>query len=102
MGDIIGIGGYYRALPFDYLAPPKGARQSRNGTSVADPRVAGAELGDEVELSDLGELLSRVAQAPGIRPGRIAKIRSAVVAGTYETPSKIAVVVDRLLEQLKD
>ena len=101
MGDIIGISGLFRALPADYLAPPTGDRQSRYGTPPTDHKSADVGLAYRVELSDLGSLLSRTIEASGARLGRIANIRAAIDAGTYETPTKIAVVVDRLLEQLK-
>jgi anti-sigma28 factor (negative regulator of flagellin synthesis) len=66
---------------------------------------AAARLGelpaDKVELSDVGLMLSRLADTPGVRVGKIARIRAAIADGTYETSHKINVVVDRLLEQLR-
>jgi len=101
MANVIGINGYFRALPVDYLVPRERDRQGRGGINVSDPQSSGVELGDGIELSELGKRLSEMSDAPGIRLGRIARIRSAVDAGTYETPIKIAAVVDSLLEKLE-
>lgn len=102
MGKIGEISGLFRALPADYLAPASRDRQSCYDSSLSDGNATGVESAYRVELSDLGRLLSRTIEAPGIRLGRITKIRAAIGAGTYETPAKITVVVDRLLEQLED
>ena len=101
MGDIAGINGLFRRLPLDYAAAPGRARTNRNGTALATPRTAGMEMVDEVELSDFGRLLSRMTDSPGVRLRRMAKIRAAIDAGTYETPAKTTVVVDRLFLQLQ-
>ena len=102
MANVIGINGFFRALPVDYLVPREQDRHGREGINVSDPRSASVELIDEVELSELGKLLSGMAEAPGIRLGRIARVRTAINAGTYETSAKIAVVVDRLVENLEN
>jgi negative regulator of flagellin synthesis FlgM len=102
MGDIIGVNGFFQALPVDYLAGPATGERARSGSGTASPPVSSTPLADEVEVSTLGNLLSRMSEAPGIRLGRIAKIRAAIAAGTYETPAKISTVVDRLLDRIED
>jgi anti-sigma28 factor (negative regulator of flagellin synthesis) len=102
MGDIIGINGFFGALPVDYLTLPAWDRSDRAGAPGTDPGSAGAQLADEVEVSTLGSLLARMTEVPGVRLSRIARIRAAIVAGTYETPAKISTVVDRLFERLED
>ncbi|MCK4659428.1 MAG: flagellar biosynthesis anti-sigma factor FlgM [Phycisphaerae bacterium] len=103
MGDIIGVDGFLQPLPADYAARHEGrGRGNCNDATVAGSAVGGGEVHDQVELSDLGRRLAHLADAPNLRLERIRRIQDAIAAGTYETPAKIAVVVDRLLEQLKE
>ena len=88
MGDIIGVNGFFQALPVDYLASPATGERARSGSGTASAPASSTPLADEVEVSTLGNLLSRMSEAPGIRLGRIAKIRAAIAAGTYETPRR--------------
>ncbi len=55
---------------------------------------------DEVEISDLAVLLSRVRDLPDLRLERIARLQSEIADGTFETPERLAGTVDRLLEEL--
>ena len=102
MADIIGINGLFRALPVDYLTRRGGHRPDRDGSIRANHQAVGSPGTDGVEISRLGDLLSLKAESPGLRMQRIARIRDAITGGTYETPSKIAAVVDRLLSGIKD
>lgn len=101
MGDVLGVNGLFRALPAGYVLPRERDRQGGDGTTVPDSRSAGLERGDGLELSELGKLLSEMVDTPGIHLARIARIRTAIDTGTYETPAKIAAVVDGLVEELK-
>ena len=44
-------------------------------------------------------MLSRMQQ-PEIRMDKVEKVRQAIAQGTYETPEKIDVAVDRILKDL--
>ena len=63
-------------------------------TGLASPR-------DEVEISSVGKLLDDASRTPGIREQRLAQIKSAIEAGTYETPEKLELALNRMLEDLK-
>ena len=54
---------------------------------------------DRVEISELASFLSRLAELPDVRAKRIVQVRNAIAGGTYETPEKLDVAVDRLLDQ---
>ena len=41
-------------------------------------------------------------QLPEDRPARLSAIREQIAAGTYETPDKLEVAVERLLQSLGD
>jgi len=56
---------------------------------------------DQVEISPLGQMLDGISQLPEIRQERVEEIRRQIAAGAYETPEKLEVAVDRLLEELR-
>ena len=68
-------------------------------TDVGANTPAGA-VGDELELSEAGQLASRLVEWGEIRHERVAEIRQAIAAGNYETAEKLSVAVDRLLDEI--
>jgi negative regulator of flagellin synthesis FlgM len=56
---------------------------------------------DEVEISAVGKMLDDASRTPGIREQRLAEIKAAIEAGTYETPEKLELALARMVEQLK-
>lgn len=95
MSDINRVGEFLRAIPVDYLSPRASGRfRAERSTALADAPV------DGLEVSDLGTALSRMSEAPAVRVSRIAKIRAAIAADTYETANKIDATVERLLGEL--
>jgi anti-sigma28 factor (negative regulator of flagellin synthesis) len=54
---------------------------------------------DRVELSGMGHLLGAL-KSNDVRADKVASIKAQIEAGTYETPDKIDVAVDRLLDDL--
>ena len=56
---------------------------------------------DEVEISAVGKMLDDASRTPGIREQRLAEIKAAIEAGTYETPEKLELALNRMVEQLK-
>ena len=59
--------------------------------------VAGA---DQLDISREADMISRVREVPDIRADRVAEIRAAIEAGTYETPEKLDIAVGRLLDEI--
>jgi negative regulator of flagellin synthesis FlgM len=55
---------------------------------------------DEVNISDAARLVEQVKQAPDIRQDRVQSIRAQIASGTYETPGKLDVAVNRLLDEI--
>ena len=64
-----------------------------HSASVATPR-------DHVEISPLGQMLDGISRLPDIRHEKVEEIRQQIASGTYETPEKIQVALDRLLDEL--
>ena len=56
---------------------------------------------DEVEISAVGKLLDDASRTPGIREQRLAEIKAAIEAGSYETPEKLEMALNRMVDQLK-
>jgi anti-sigma28 factor (negative regulator of flagellin synthesis) len=66
-----------------------------DGTGAAP---AGSKPQDQVEISEAGQMLSRMQQSE-IRMDKVEMVRKAIAQGNYETPDKIEVVVDRILQE---
>ena len=56
---------------------------------------------DSVEISDNARYLAEIKNLPDIRQGKVDAARAAIAAGVYETPHRLDVTVNRLLEDLK-
>jgi negative regulator of flagellin synthesis FlgM len=55
---------------------------------------------DQVEISPLGQMLDGISRLPEIRHERVEEIRSQIAAGTYETPAKLELALDRMLDEM--
>lgn len=67
---------------------------------AAAPKPGTAKPQDQVEISEAGQLLSKMSELPEIRTDKVEQVRQAIQRGNYETPEKIAVVADRILKDL--
>lgn len=56
---------------------------------------------DQVELSEIPDLVSELDGPSEVRAERLAQIRAAIDDGTYETADKLQSAVDRLLLDLE-
>lgn len=55
---------------------------------------------DHVEISPLGQMLDGINRMPEIRYEKVEAIRSQIASGVYETPEKLELALDRLLDEL--
>lgn len=55
---------------------------------------------DHVDISPLGRMLDGIGQLPEIRHERVEEIRAQIISGAYETPEKLEVAFDRMLDEL--
>ncbi len=67
--------------------------------TVASETSAPARRADALDLSPAAQTRAK-AEAQPVRQDLVDRIRDEIDAGTYETPSKINVAVDRLLSDL--
>jgi anti-sigma28 factor (negative regulator of flagellin synthesis) len=55
---------------------------------------------DQLDISPAADLASRSAEVAAVRHERVAQLRAAIEAGTYETDEKVGTAVERLLDQI--
>ncbi len=75
-------------------APHNARLTSGDATSRA------ASAGDQLDISEAGELAARFAEIPDIRQDRVAALRTAIESGMYETEEKLSVALDRMLDEI--
>jgi len=61
----------------------------------------GGPIQDELQISDAGRLLERIHEMPEVRQDRVAQIRAQIANGTYETPEKLEIALERLLDEIQ-
>jgi negative regulator of flagellin synthesis FlgM len=90
------VRGLSSAKPMAPVNRPEGvSTPAQTGTvGIASPR-------DEVEISGVGKLLDDASRTSGIHEQRLEQIKQAIEAGTYETPEKLELALNRLLQDLK-
>ena len=90
------VRGLSSARPMAPVSRPEvtSAPSQTGPVGIASPR-------DEVEISSVGKLLDDASRTSGIREQRLTQIQQAIEAGTYETPEKLELALNRLLQDLK-
>lgn len=86
-----------------HIGPSIGSPQT---SSVARPSAESARpegarpVTDRVEISDHARHLERLRSLPDVRAAKVDSIRTSIASGTYETPERMKVALQRLLEDL--
>ena len=55
---------------------------------------------DHVEISPLGQMLDGIDRIPDIRQEKVDEIRRQIAANAYESPEKLELALDRMLDEL--
>jgi negative regulator of flagellin synthesis FlgM len=55
---------------------------------------------DHVEISPLGQMLDGISRLPDIRHEKVEEIRQQIASGAYETPEKLELALDRMLDEM--
>jgi negative regulator of flagellin synthesis FlgM len=64
-------------------------------------RTAGSAQGvDQLDISNAAEVALQAADGGEIRFDRVNQLRAEIAAGTYETPEKLTMAVDRLFDEI--
>lgn len=71
-------------------------------TTAGGPAVATSPTTprDDVEISAVSRMLDDASRTSGVREQRLEQIKAAIEAGTYETPEKLEIALERMLEQI--
>ncbi|MEM8946943.1 MAG: flagellar biosynthesis anti-sigma factor FlgM [Planctomycetota bacterium] len=72
---------------------------SANRASGSKPAQSASGPADQVDISAAGEAAAQAAEG-GVRADLVARVRSEIAAGTYETPEKLDAALDGLLNEL--
>jgi negative regulator of flagellin synthesis FlgM len=68
--------------------------------SASQASSQSAAIQDELQISEAGRLVDQARELPDVRQDLVNRIRSQIAAGTYETPDKMSVALDRLLDEI--
>jgi negative regulator of flagellin synthesis FlgM len=55
---------------------------------------------DVVEISSAARLAAKIHEVPEVRSELVQKVKAEIEAGTYETPERLEIAVNRLMEDL--
>jgi negative regulator of flagellin synthesis FlgM len=69
-------------------------------TAEATHSTSSIRGGDEVAISDAGELLAQIRDLPEMRLDRVAELRAAIAGGAYETEDKLDAALESLLDEI--
>ena len=72
---------------------------AQQATTRSAPKLQ-VEQGDRVEISELAQFLSRLAELPDDKARRIVDIRTEIDKGTFVTSERLSVASDRLFEDI--
>ncbi len=77
------------------IGSPHGPQASKSAQ-----RPDSVQITDELDISDAARLTDLANSAPEIRQDRVDAVRAKIAQGTYETPEKLDVAVERLLDEI--
>lgn len=95
------INGIHHISGAHSISAPHFAQDAKKGTEAAS-----APIQDEIEISTTAERLSaaeganRASEGGEIRYELVNRIRDEIAAGTYDTPERFDVAMERLLSRL--
>ena len=55
---------------------------------------------DHVEISPLGQMLDGISRLPEIRHEKVEEIRRQIASGSYESPAKLELALDRMIDEM--
>lgn len=74
--------------------------QERTNRTTTTPEDRFPSEAYRLDLSDRAAMLAELADAHDLRIERIARLRDEIADGIYETPDKIRVAAERLIDEL--
>ena len=77
----------------------KGPHSSPRGNSPT-PSTPAVGPADQVEISAAADAAAAASEKGEIRPDLVARVRSEIAAGTYESPDKLDLALEKLLDDI--
>lgn len=71
---------------------------SKTNTVAQSAQAAG--ITDTVEISTAARLAAKVQEIPDVRADVVARVKAEIASGAYETPQRLEIAIDRLMEDL--
>jgi len=84
------------------IQPPAatGGIEPTTGINAGNAKTEPINIADVVEISDVAKLAAKIQQLPEVRTDLVERVRSELVAGSYETPEKLDIAIDKLMDEL--
>ena len=85
------------------VQPPAAAQpiEGLNPVGAVNRPLEAASISDVVEISSMAaSLAAKVKEIPDVRTELVQRVKAEIAAGTYETPERIELAVDRLMDEL--
>jgi negative regulator of flagellin synthesis FlgM len=76
--------------------PPDSVGKVAPTQNALEPQAAH----DVVEISSAARLAAKIHEVPEVRSELVQRVKSEIEAGTYETPERLEIAVNRLMEDL--
>jgi len=83
-----------------YRFVPTAPERTNRDTTTATPEDRFAGEAYTLDLSDRASMLADLADVNQLRTEHLARLREQIADGTYETPDKISVAAERLIDEL--
>ena len=79
---------------------PKPVEPTGNITAAGPAKVSPAPVADTVEISQVARLAAKAQEIPEVRTELVQRVKAEIEAGAYDSPQKVDIAVDRLMEEL--
>ncbi|MHC4294533.1 MAG: flagellar biosynthesis anti-sigma factor FlgM [Planctomycetota bacterium] len=79
--------------------PPK-AVDATGPIVPGNAKLEPASISDTIEISNVAKLTARIQEIPEVRTELIEQVRAEIATGTYETPERLEIAVERLIVDL--
>lgn len=92
---MINLGGVQPTLPAKTMAAVPEAASVPPQTQAQNTQPA-----DVVEISQVAHLAAQAQALPEVRADLVAQVKAEIAAGTYETPERLEIALDGLMDDL--
>jgi len=73
-----------------------------NPAAPTQAAAPAAQASDVVEISTIAQLAAKIQELPPIRTELVERVKAEIAAGTYDTPERMDIALNRLMDELAD